>query len=119
MISNSEIFNVKTALQFEDLALKVFRFQFENNAVYRSFCDLLYKHPADVKGISDIPFLEHNCGTFPYPIELREPVSIHFAYAFASGVNPYSLQNYPEYTYLYGVLYPLTLAPFTLKAMME
>ncbi len=57
MISNSEIFNVKTALQFEDLALKVFRFQFENNAVYRSFCDLLYKHPADVKGISDIPFL--------------------------------------------------------------
>ena len=57
MISSSEIFNIKTASQFDDIALKVFKFQFENNAVYRSFCDLLYKHPADVKQISDIPFL--------------------------------------------------------------
>jgi len=50
--------------------------------------------------------------TFPYPIELREPVLIHSAYAFDSGINPYSLQSYPEYIYLYGILYPLTLAPF-------
>ena len=57
MISNADIFNLKTASQFEELALKVFRFQFKDNTVYRSFCDLLYKHPADVKTISDIPFL--------------------------------------------------------------
>ncbi|PTM03204.1 MAG: acyl transferase [Bacteroidetes bacterium] len=57
MISNAEIFNIKTSAQFEDLALKVFKFQFENNIIYRSFCDLLYKHPVDVKSISDIPFL--------------------------------------------------------------
>ena len=57
MISNADIFNLKTASQFEELTLKVFRFQFENNTVYRSFCDLLYKHPADVKTILDIPFL--------------------------------------------------------------
>jgi phenylacetate-coenzyme A ligase PaaK-like adenylate-forming protein len=57
MISNSEIFNIKTMAQFEELALNIFKFQFENNTVYRSFCDLLYKHPADVKQISDIPFL--------------------------------------------------------------
>jgi len=57
MISNAEIFNIKTSAQFEDWALKVFKFQFENNIVYRSFCDLLYKHPVDVKSISDIPFL--------------------------------------------------------------
>ena len=57
MISNADIFNIKSASQFEELALKVFRFQFENNTVYRSFCDLLYKHPADVKTILDIPFL--------------------------------------------------------------
>lgn len=57
MIANAEIFNIKTSVQFEDLALRVFKFQFENNAAYRSFCDLLYKHPADVKNISDIPFL--------------------------------------------------------------
>ncbi len=57
MISNAEIFNINNTTQFEDLALKVFKFQFENNSVYRSFCDLLYKHPSDVKGILDIPFL--------------------------------------------------------------
>jgi phenylacetate-coenzyme A ligase PaaK-like adenylate-forming protein len=57
MNSNAEIFNIKTSAQFEELALRVFKFQFENNTVYRSFCDLLYKHPADIKSITDIPFL--------------------------------------------------------------
>ncbi len=51
------IFNIQTQKDFEDLGLKIFRFQFENNPVYRSFCDLLYKHPGDVKTIQDIPFL--------------------------------------------------------------
>ncbi|WP_299102273.1 acyl transferase [uncultured Winogradskyella sp.] len=52
-----DIFNIKTDADFEALALKVFKFQFEKNNVYRSFCDLLYKHPSDVKQVSDIPFL--------------------------------------------------------------
>lgn len=42
---------------FKDIALKVFKFQFENNPVYRSFCDLLYKHPSDITRVEDIPFL--------------------------------------------------------------
>lgn len=57
MIKTKAIFNIQTESQFNDLALKVFKFQFENNGVYRSFCDLLYKHPSDVKTIEDIPFL--------------------------------------------------------------
>lgn len=57
MINSNSIFNIKTEAEFEALALEVFKFQFENNKVYRSFCDLLYKHPSDVKTISDIPFL--------------------------------------------------------------
>lgn len=51
------IFNIKTAAEFEAASLKVFKHQFENNRVYRSFCDLLYKHPSDVSRIEDIPFL--------------------------------------------------------------
>ena len=35
----------------------MFKHQFENNRVYRSFCDLLYIHPSDVKEVADIPFL--------------------------------------------------------------
>lgn len=56
MLQN-EIFNITTEEEFNSLALRVFKFQFDNNKVYRSFCDLLYKHPSDVKCISDIPFL--------------------------------------------------------------
>ena len=57
MINTNAIFKIKTQTEFEDLALQVFKFQFENNPVYRSFCDLLYKHPSEVKTVKDIPFL--------------------------------------------------------------
>ncbi|WP_034041868.1 acyltransferase [Wocania ichthyoenteri] len=57
MIDSNAIFNIKNQTEFEDLALQIFKHQFNNNRVYRSFCDLLYKHPSDVKTIQDIPFL--------------------------------------------------------------
>lgn len=57
MIDSNSIFNIKNEAEFETMALKVFKFQFENNRVYRSFCDLLYKHPSGVKTLKDIPFL--------------------------------------------------------------
>jgi phenylacetate-coenzyme A ligase PaaK-like adenylate-forming protein len=57
MISKDAIFNIKSDAEFDALALEIFRFQFKNNRVYRSFCDLLYKHPSDVKSVADIPFL--------------------------------------------------------------
>ena len=57
MISKDTIFNIRTSADFEALALEIFKFQFETNAVYRSFCDLLYKHPSDIKSLTDIPFL--------------------------------------------------------------
>jgi len=57
MISPKDIFNIKTEDDFQQTALKVFKFQFENNTIYRSYCDLLYIHPSDVKHIEDIPFL--------------------------------------------------------------
>lgn len=37
--------------------MKVFRFQYENSAVYREFCDLIKRNPTNVKTITDIPFL--------------------------------------------------------------
>lgn len=53
----NRIFNISNETQFQELALEVFRYQFENNPTYRSFCDLLYIHPSDVKLVEDIPFL--------------------------------------------------------------
>ncbi|RED44772.1 LuxE/PaaK family acyltransferase [Seonamhaeicola aphaedonensis] len=57
MIDPNTIFNIKTEQAFNQKALEIFKFQFENNKVYRSFCDLLYKTPSDVHTIKDIPFL--------------------------------------------------------------
>lgn len=57
MITTDAIFNIQTQTDFESASLEIFRYQFENNGVYRSFCDLLYIHPSDVKRIKDIPFL--------------------------------------------------------------
>ncbi len=57
MINQNTIFSIKNAADFKTAALQVFKFQFENNSVYRSFCDLLYKNPSDIHRIEDIPFL--------------------------------------------------------------
>jgi phenylacetate-coenzyme A ligase PaaK-like adenylate-forming protein len=52
-----EIFNIQSSEDFKAASLRVFRHQFENNRVYRSFCDLLYIHPVEVKEVDQIPFL--------------------------------------------------------------
>jgi phenylacetate-coenzyme A ligase PaaK-like adenylate-forming protein len=51
------IFNIQSEKEFNELALTVFKHQFRNNKVYRSFCDLLYIHPSDVTKTEEIPFL--------------------------------------------------------------
>ncbi len=51
------IFNIQSEQEFTEIALQIFRHQFRNNKVYRSFCDLLYIHPSDIKIIEKIPFL--------------------------------------------------------------
>ena len=57
MINAKAIFNIKTEQEFNNLALDIFNHQFKNNKVYRSFCDLLNRHPSDVNRIEDLPFL--------------------------------------------------------------
>ena len=57
MISNSDIFSISTQKQFDKMALKIFRHQYENNLVYREFCDYLNTDLQKVKTIQQIPFL--------------------------------------------------------------
>jgi len=52
-----DFWTIDTAIGFENLALEVFRFQYENNAVYRSFCDLINCNPVEVKSTEEIPHL--------------------------------------------------------------
>ena len=57
MISTPDIFTISSQKQFEKTALKVFRFQYENNTVYHEFCDFLKTDVQKVKSLQQIPFL--------------------------------------------------------------
>ena len=57
MITAADIFSIASKKEFEKITLKVFIHQYENNAVYHKFCNLLKKNPTNVKRIPDIPFL--------------------------------------------------------------
>ena len=57
MITANDIFTITNQKQFEKIALKVFRFQYENNAVYQEFCNFLKTDVQKVKSIYQIPFL--------------------------------------------------------------
>ena len=57
MIDSKNIFKINNDEQFELMAIEVFNFQFHNNDVYRSFCDLMNKNPSDVTSSDQIPFL--------------------------------------------------------------
>lgn len=57
MITSQDIFTISNQKQFEKIALKVFRFQYENNMVYREFCELLKVEKGSVKSLQQIPFL--------------------------------------------------------------
>lgn len=57
MIATSDIFSISNQKQFEKIALKVFRFQYENNLVYKEFCDFMKVKVQEVKSIKEIPFL--------------------------------------------------------------
>jgi phenylacetate-coenzyme A ligase PaaK-like adenylate-forming protein len=85
MIASSHIFNIKTEQDFRRLALDIFNFQFENNLVYRSFCDLLYIHPSDVKAIEDIPFLPIQFFKSHEVLSARSDVPITFTSSGTTG----------------------------------
>src|SRR5258705_8157415 len=53
---NDKVFGVKEE-GFEALALEVFRFQAENNLLYKDFLQALKVDPANISDITQIPFL--------------------------------------------------------------
>ncbi|OYX82140.1 MAG: acyl transferase [Flavobacteriales bacterium 32-34-25] len=75
MITATDIFTISSQKQFEKIALKVFRFQYENNLVYKEFCDFLKTDVQRVKTIQQIPFLpiqffkSHNVVSNTNPIQ--------------------------------------------------
>ena len=85
MIDSKAIFNIKTQNDFENLALQIFKFQFDNNPVYRSFCDLLYTHPSDVKQLEQIPFLPIQFFKTHQVLSSKKPVKTTFTSSGTTG----------------------------------
>lgn len=57
MISQEEIFSIKNDKELEKTALKVFRYQAENNPVYKYFLESLKIDPLGINSLQNIPFL--------------------------------------------------------------
>lgn len=57
MISKEEIFSIQNEAEFVSTALKVFKFQAENNLVYKNFIKHLNLNPLEINSIDKIPFL--------------------------------------------------------------
>ena len=53
----SQIFEIKSDSEFNELAISIFQFQYNNNSIYKSFVDTLKINPESVLHIEQIPFL--------------------------------------------------------------
>jgi len=57
ILSTDDIFSIQTEEEFQDIALRIFRFQAENNAVYKEYLFHLGIKTAEISKIHQIPFL--------------------------------------------------------------
>jgi hypothetical protein len=86
LISSQDIFTISGAKQFEKIALKVFRFQYENNAVYRSFCDLIKTEKGTVKSLEQIPFLPIQFFKSHEVVTSKDPIQETFTSSGTTGM---------------------------------
>lgn len=57
LLPMTDLFNIASNKQFEELALKVFNFQAKNNAVYKEYLSHLRVKPSKINSLTEIPFL--------------------------------------------------------------
>ncbi|REG90777.1 acyl-protein synthetase LuxE [Flavobacterium aquicola] len=85
LITASDIFTISSQKQFEKIALKVFRHQYENNLVYQEFCDLLKTNPQKVKSLHQIPFLPIQFFKSHDVVSNSEPIQTTFTSSGTTG----------------------------------
>lgn len=87
MVTASDIFTISSKKEFEKIALKVFRHQYDNNAVYRDFCKFLKVEKQDVKSVQAIPFLPIQFFKSHDVVSSAEPVTITFTSSGTTGMS--------------------------------
>jgi phenylacetate-coenzyme A ligase PaaK-like adenylate-forming protein len=86
LITAPDIFAISSQKQFEKMALKVFRYQHENNLVYREFCDLMKVQPQKVKALQQIPFLPIQFFKSHSVVSNSDPVQNTFSSSGTTGI---------------------------------
>lgn len=56
-ISTDKIFTIQNDLQFNEVALEIFHYQYQHNKLYKSFTDNIYKDIHKIRKVHEIPFL--------------------------------------------------------------
>ncbi|NRS87140.1 hypothetical protein HNQ02_000040 [Flavobacterium sp. 7E] len=86
MITPTDIFTITGQKQFEKIALKVFRYQYENNKVYNEFCKLLNTDVGCVKSIQQVPFLPIQFFKSHEVVSNNDPVQATFSSSGTTGM---------------------------------
>lgn len=84
-MNSKAVFNIQSHADFEESAIQIFAFQYENNSVYQTFCSHLKKSPENVKSIQDIPFLPINFFKTHQILSSQNPVEKIFSSSGTTG----------------------------------
>jgi phenylacetate-coenzyme A ligase PaaK-like adenylate-forming protein len=87
LVTEADIFTIASKKEFEKTTLKVFRQQYDNNAVYRDFCTFLNKDKQNVKSIKEIPFLPIQFFKSHDVLSSTQPVQITFTSSGTTGTS--------------------------------
>lgn len=86
LLTQNDIFTIASKKEFEKITLKVYRHQYDNNAVYRNFCELLSKDRQNVKSIHEIPFLPIQFFKSHDVVSTTNPAQITFTSSGTTGM---------------------------------
>ena len=81
-----KIFSAHDTVSFNETALEIFQYQYQNNPVYNKFCQLLGKSPLNVSQIETIPFLPVEFFKKLKVITGKMPVEIVFKSSATTGM---------------------------------
>ena len=87
LITIPDIFTISNQKQFKKIALKVFRFQYENNLVYQEFCNFLKVDVQKIKTVEQIPFLPIQFFKSHEVVSNKNPIQETFTSSGTTGIS--------------------------------
>ncbi len=83
----NKIFNISNKYEFENLCIKIFKYQYENNDVYKKYIKFLKISADSIKKIDDIPFLPIDFFKNHDIISGNKKIDVTFKSSGTTGIN--------------------------------